>query len=105
MCSTNFKLAAIALLAVGLIGSGATWTGRLARADTSSEALVASAPAPEPKKETAPQENPAALSPDGSFQVSAAGKVITLVETRRGKILWKANYHKDTVTALVFTAD
>ncbi|HEY1860575.1 MAG TPA: PQQ-binding-like beta-propeller repeat protein, partial [Gemmataceae bacterium] len=50
-------------------------------------------------------ENPGVLSPDRGFQASAAGKTITMIETKRGKIVWKSEVHKDTVTALVFSVD
>jgi RNA polymerase sigma factor (sigma-70 family) len=112
MWITKLKITAVVLAALGMVGVGLGAGGRFVRADVDPPILAAAAPAPEPepqkddpKKETDAKENPGVLSPDRGFQASAAGKTITMIETKRGKIVWKSEMHKDTVTALVFSLD
>jgi RNA polymerase sigma factor (sigma-70 family) len=108
MWITKLKVAAAVLAAVGVVGVGIGAGGRLARAGIEPQALSAGALEPQkadPKKEIDTKENPGVLSPDRRFQASAAGNTITMIETKRGKIVWKSEVHKDTVTGLVFSVD
>jgi RNA polymerase sigma factor (sigma-70 family) len=120
MFLSQVKIAAVVVLTVSLIGTGAgivthcvraadrrgaqgeTLTTSLARADQLDDAPAASAKQKQPEKK---DKSPSATSPDGKLVAKARDKEIGLFDADSGKEVRRMAGHEEKVTALAFSPD